>query len=114
MAKKVDTYLVDDLDGSRPAETVVFGINGAEYEIDLAEHNAREFFDKLDCYIKAGRRLGRRRGRGGHKGRRSQQRHQKLQAARAWLRERGHEIADRGRIPRRLLDEFEAAEAGTV
>jgi hypothetical protein len=42
------------------------------------------------------------------------QRHQKLQAARVWLRERGHEISDRGRIPRRLLDEFEAAEAGRI
>jgi hypothetical protein len=114
MAKKVDTYLVDDLDGSRPAETVIFGINGTEYEIDLAEHNAREFFDKLDCYIKAGRPLERRRGRGGPRGRRSHQRHQKLQAARVWLRERGHEISDRGRIPRRLLDEFEAAEAGGI
>jgi hypothetical protein len=42
------------------------------------------------------------------------QRHQKLQAARVWLRERGHEISDRGRIPRRLLDEFEVAEAGRI
>jgi hypothetical protein len=114
MTKKVDTYLVDDLDGSLPAETVIFGINGTEYAIDLAAHNAREFFDKLDCYIKAGRRLGPGRGRGGRQGRRSQQRHQKLQAARVWLRERGHEISDRGRIPRRLLDEFEAAEAGRI
>jgi hypothetical protein len=114
MAKKVDAYLVDDLDGSRPAETVIFAINGDQYEIDLAEHNAREFFGRLDCYIKAGRRVGRPRGRGGRSGRRSQQRHQKLQAARVWLRERGHEISDRGRIPRRLLDEFEAAQAPTV
>ncbi len=108
MAEKVDTYLVDDLDGTRPAETVNFRINGAEYDIDLAEHNAREFFDKLDCYIKAGRRVP---GRGGGRcnGRRSAH-HQKLRAARVWPRERGHEISDRGRIPRRLLDEFEAVE----
>lgn len=110
MAIQIDKYVVDDLDGTKPAQTLRFGINGTEYEIDLAEHNAREFFEKFDCYIKAGRRVS-GRSRGGHNGRRSEARHQRLQAARVWLRDRGHDIADRGRIPRRLLDEFEAAQA---
>src|SRR6516164_5760092 len=34
MAKKLDSYLVDDPDGSRPAETVVSAINAAAYDTD--------------------------------------------------------------------------------
>jgi hypothetical protein len=107
MAKRVESYLVDDFDGSKPAETVSFGFKGDNYEIDLAEHNAREFEKDLARYIEAGRRVA---GRNGRNGRRSEQRHQKLQAARVWLRQQGHDISDRGRIPRNLLQKFEAAQ----
>ena len=107
MAKKVESYLVDDLDGSQPAATVSFGVNGTHYEIDLADHNASELLEKLDCYIKAGRRVAARRGtRHGRSG----YRHERLQAARKWLRENGHDIGDRGRIARELLEEYEAAQ----
>ena len=107
MAKKVESYLVDDLDGSQPAQTVRFGLNGAQYEIDLADHNANELLEKLDCYIKAGRRVTVRRG--GSQGR-SGYHHDRLQAARKWLRENGHDIGDRGRIARELLEQYESAQ----
>jgi Lsr2 len=39
VAQKVQTLFVDDLDGSAAEGTVRFGLDGAEYEIDLnAEH----------------------------------------------------------------------------
>jgi hypothetical protein len=111
MATKVDTYKVDDLDGSKPAKTVSFAVDGTNYEIDLAEPNAQEFYEQWDRYIKAGRRVSGRDSRAGHAGRRSKERHEKLQAARKWLRERGHPIPQRGRIPQDLLAEFEASQA---
>ena len=39
MAQKIQTLLIDDLDGGEAEATVRFGLDGAEYEIDLnAEH----------------------------------------------------------------------------
>jgi len=40
MAQKVTVELEDDLDGSPADETVRFGLDGTEYEIDLSEKNA--------------------------------------------------------------------------
>jgi len=102
MAKRVVNYLVDDFDGSEPAETVTFGVFGVEYEIDLAEHHKAEFEADMNRYIAAGRRVP------GRKVRRSLSRHQYLQAARVWLRNNGHDIGDRGRIPKELLAKFDA------
>ena len=41
MAQKVQTLFVDDLDGSVAEGTVRFGLDGAEYEIDLDAEHAR-------------------------------------------------------------------------
>ena len=41
MAQKVQVVLIDDLDGGDATETVTFGLDGATYEIDLSEQNAR-------------------------------------------------------------------------
>ena len=43
MAQKIQTLLIDDLDGSEAEGTVRFGLDGADYEIDLnAEHAQRQ------------------------------------------------------------------------
>jgi hypothetical protein len=36
MAQKIHVELVDDIDGSPAAETVTFGLDGTEYQIDLS------------------------------------------------------------------------------
>jgi hypothetical protein len=42
VAQKVQTLYIDDMDGSEAEGTVRFGLNGAEYEIDLsAAHSKR-------------------------------------------------------------------------
>lgn len=106
MAKRVVNYLVDDFDGSEPAETVSFGFKGVEYEIDLAARNVRGFEDDMKRYIAAARRV---QPRGRRRRSAQRQRHQELQAARVWLRENGYDIGDRGRIPTEWMDKFEAA-----
>jgi hypothetical protein len=47
MAQKVTVALVDDLDGGPTDQTVRFGLDGAEYEIDLSASNATAFRERL-------------------------------------------------------------------
>jgi hypothetical protein len=42
MAQKVQTFLIDDLDGSEAEGTVLFGLDGTQYEIDLSTGHAKE------------------------------------------------------------------------
>ena len=55
MAQVTNVKLVDDLDGSRAAETVDFGIDGALYEIDLSARNAKALRKALAAFVEAGR-----------------------------------------------------------
>ncbi len=67
MAQKITVELQDDLDGGPADETVRFGVDSAEYEIDLSKKNAAAFRKKLAPFIdharKAGRGQRRRPGR---------------------------------------------------
>ena len=61
MALKVVFRLIDDLDGSTSddVERIIFGLDGARYEIDLTEANASQFRQLLAQYIKVARCTGR-------------------------------------------------------
>ena len=54
MAQKVNVILVDDIDGSDAAETVSFGLDGTQYEIDLNSGHAQELREQLDLYVEEG------------------------------------------------------------
>ena len=64
MAQKITVTLEDDLDGGPADQTVRFGLDGAEYEIDLSASNATAFRARLAPYTararKAVGRLGSR------------------------------------------------------
>jgi Lsr2 len=59
MAQRVTVELEDDLDGGPAAETVRFGVDGSEYEIDLSNKNATAFRHTLAPFIDHGRKAGR-------------------------------------------------------
>lgn len=66
MAKRIETILVDDLDGSTVAvETVRFGIDGTDYEIDLNSRHAAALRSALNVYVGAARRASRRKLKAG-------------------------------------------------
>lgn len=106
VARKVQYFLVDDIDGGEASETVSFGLDGMSYEIDLSESNAKALRDALSPYVGSARRAGRGRARG--KGRGALARNQETAAIRDWARERGFKISDRGRIPADILAKYEA------
>jgi hypothetical protein len=118
MAQQVNVKFVDDLDGSDAAGTVSFAIDGRAYEIDLSEDNAARLRDSLASFVAAGRKSG---GASAAAGRRTQKmtassgaRPQPLDreqtaAIRAWARQNGHQVSDRGRISKTVVDAFQAA-----
>ena len=64
MAQRVNVVLVDDIDGSDATETVSFGLDGVDYEIDLSDEHAAELREAVACYIGHARRTGGRRRSG--------------------------------------------------
>ena len=115
MAKKVLVELVDDIDGKQADETLRFGIDGTEYEIDLSEKHATKLRSALASFITHGRRVGRlpsTRSSARHPvpGQRGPARVDKEQnkAIRAWAKRKGKPISDRGRIPQEIVDEYNA------
>jgi Lsr2 len=116
MAQRVNVVLVDDIDGSEAAETVTFGLDGAQYEIDLSADNADKLREALATYVGHGRRAGgRRRSSGGGAGRSSGSRSAASSGApsaadvRAWARENGWDVPERGRVSSEVREAYDAA-----
>jgi hypothetical protein len=118
MAQQVNVKFVDDLDGSDAAATVSFGLDGRVYEIDLSDDNAARLRDSLASFIAAARKSGGSTTTGSRRAQKmtvsSGPRPQTLDreqtaAIRAWARQNGHQISDRGRISKTVVDAFQAA-----
>ena len=106
MASRTITILEDDLDGKEDAtvETVVFGFEGASYEIDLSKKNRDAFVKALTPYLNAARKAGKVQSR-----RSSAKASEDLDAIRSWAKANGQKVADRGRIAQSVKDAYYAA-----
>ena len=89
MAQKVTVELEDDLDGGPADETVRFGFDGSDYEIDLSKTNAARFRSQLEPYLAHARKAGRGQRR---RSARTPSSRQHSGAVRAWAREQGPRI----------------------
>ena len=116
MAQKVLVQLVDDLDGSSSQDvtTVLFGLDGVSYEIDLSDDNAERLRESLQEFVDSARRTGGRvkrglrpaqSGKSGGSGEAGQ--------IREWAMENGYELAGRGRIPSHVVEAYQEAQAAT-
>ncbi|MFF3496072.1 Lsr2 family protein [Streptomyces sp. NPDC002795] len=110
MAQKVQVLLVDDLDGGEADETVTFALDGKTYEIDLTTANADKLRGALEPYLKGGRRTGgRSSGRGKARATSGGGGNQDTAQIRAWAKENGYEVNDRGRVPQSIREAYEKA-----
>lgn len=109
MAQKVTVALEDDLDGGPADETVRFGLGGTEYEIDLSKKNAAAFRKELAPFIEHARRAGRGSSRRPARTASSRQRSGDI---RAWAKQQGITVSERGRIPASVVQQYEAATRG--
>ncbi|HKS48472.1 MAG TPA: Lsr2 family protein [Amycolatopsis sp.] len=112
MAQKVLVSLVDDIDGSEADETVEFGLDGINYQIDLSSENAEELRDALAQYVEHARRAGGRKRAAGRPSakaavaRPASVDREQNQAIRAWARKNGFQVSDRGRIPSEVVEAY--------
>jgi len=109
MAQKTIVQLVDDLDNRElngDGQTVTFGFQKTEYEIDLSQQNVQRLHDALAPFIAAGRRVG---SRSNGIAAPAKADHAQLQAMRHWAKENGMKVSDRGRVSREVQEAYYAA-----
>ncbi len=112
MAQRVNVVLVDDIDDSTDAaESVSFALDGVDYEIDLSEEHASDLRNALALYIGHGRRVGGRRRSGRRPSAPAPVEAGTPSAAdvRAWARENGWDVPERGRVSAEVRDAYAAA-----
>lgn len=120
MAKRTVVELTDDLDGKPipegQGETVGFGLDGRDFEIDLSAKNAAKLRDTLAQYIGVARRVGGGTSRRSRAGRRlsgsatpTRPGREQTRAIREWAQSQGYEVSSRGRIPANIVEAYEAA-----
>lgn len=109
MAQKVQVLLLDDLDGGEADETVTFALDGKTYEIDLTTANADKLRSALEPYVSKGRRTGGRSQRGKGRSAAAAGGSQDTAKIRAWAKEQGYEVNDRGRVPANIREAYEKA-----
>jgi hypothetical protein len=106
MAKRTKVLFVDDLDGTELPEgsgqTVSFSLDGVSYEVDLSKKNADALRKDLKRYVDVARKVGRQQAR-------RTSRRQDSSAIRAWAKQHGHEVSERGRIPASVVEAYQAA-----
>jgi hypothetical protein len=106
MAQRTIVSLLDDLDGGKATQTVKFGIDGVEYEIDLSDKNAAKLRKALDPFAEHGRKLSR-----------SGRAYRRIEVGpspkdvRIWAKANGHDVPERGRVPRDIREAYDKANA---
>ncbi len=117
MAQRTIVQLVSDLSGDEmPAgegRTVEFSVDGSSYTIDLTDKEAAGFDKALAMYIehatKTSAGAGGRKRSGSSSGSGSGRSKDELSNIRAWAQANGHQVSERGRIKKDILDAYHAA-----
>lgn len=100
------TYVrTDDFDKRTPADTTIkFSFDGARFEMDLTHANADKFRAAVQPYIEKATALGSSGGNAGLD----------LQAVRSWAEGKGIKVGEKGRLPKKLIEEYKAETGLTV
>lgn len=93
-----------DLSDEEGAETLRFGLEGKQYEIDLTETEAQSLKEALKPYVEAGRRPSK-----AARGVKTAVQNPETARARAWAQSEGYGLGARGRINQHIWDAWAAA-----
>ena len=112
MVQQKSVTLVDDLDGGKAAETVAFGLDGADYEIDLSKRNASALRKAVAEFVDHGRRVKAGATPTGKTPRRPVPRKgHDPPAVRQWAAAQGITVSPRGRVSAEVMAQYGAAQA---
>lgn len=117
MAQRVTIQLVSDLSGEAIEEgagsTVSYSLDGSTWELDLTNEEADSFRGLFQDYIAVSRKVGRATGTAGKRSTvatpGSGMSKAELANIRAWAKENGHAVSERGRIAQSIIDAYKAA-----
>jgi Lsr2 len=102
--QRIELLLEDDLTGGPADETVPFALDGKDYEVDLSARHAADFRRQLAPFVNHARPTRSRQPR-----RRTTASRERSREIRSWAEQRGLGVAEHGRLPRTVIDEYEAA-----
>ena len=116
MAQRVQTVLISDLSGDEVEagrDSVSFGYQGVDYVIDLTAKEADGFEKAIGMYVAHARKAGRtpRRGSAGASAGSGSGPADKdrISNLKRWASEQGIDYPKRGRLPKSLVDAYDAA-----
>jgi len=110
MAQRTEVVWIDDVDGSVAETTILFGLEGVSYSIDLSASNAAALRADFAKWIENARKV-RRSGSGTRRGATSGSASvDDVPAIRAWAAANGVEVSPRGRIPAKVREAYLAAQ----
>ncbi len=109
MAQKVQVVLVDDVDGGSADETVAFALDGVTYEIDLTKKNAARLRDAFAPWVGSARKVSGPRGRRTSGRGRAARGGSDASVIRAWAKDSGIAVSERGRVSAEVRAQYEAA-----
>jgi hypothetical protein len=110
MMQKTVITKIDDLTGREfeKGETITFAFEGKTYEIDLNTFNARNFRRSMAKYMANARKVAESKKTDGRKVKHDPE---YVHNVRAWAKENGYEVSDRGRVPNAIYEAYEKAAA---
>jgi hypothetical protein len=114
MARQQIVVYKDDLDGTEEGvRPVKFGLDGVNYEIDLAPANYAKLKDALAPYVEAGSKVS---GRGvasriapARRAAAAAEQKEFNARVRDWAAANGHKVKPRGRVPEKIIDAYTKA-----
>ncbi len=113
MAQRVLVLLEDDIDNSEATQTVRFGVDGVDHEIDLNDHHAAQLRDAFATWVAAARKLSTTRPAHGSNSKNRASATpidpEQSTAMRDWGRSAGYTLSDRGRVPQTVQDAYHQA-----
>ena len=110
MAQKVKIILEDDFTGGPAEQTVRFGLDGQNYEMDLSTENVTALRKVIKPYVRKARKVHATSRTGTSDAPKSAKRNTDTPRIRQWAQEKGYEVAERGQIHQRVRDAYYAAQ----
>jgi Lsr2 len=111
MAQKTVVVMTDDLTGGEASQTIHFSLDNNDYVIDLNDKNAAALRADFEKYIEAGRKY--RADGAAAKPKRGAVRGPAAgvdtAAVREWARANGHEVSERGRVSKKIIEAYAEA-----